>query len=94
LLLLAPHEPEPLQVGPDWVLPEQLTVPQAVPAGFGVGVGQVLEEPEQAAAFVQLVAARHCVPDLYEHTPPEAAEHCSHAPVQALLQQMPGLPTQ
>jgi hypothetical protein len=46
------------------VLPEQLAVPQTVPAGFGVGVGQLAEDPEQTAAFVQLVAARHCVPIL------------------------------
>jgi hypothetical protein len=46
------------------VLPEQVTDPQTVPAGFGVGVGQLPEDPEQTDAFAQLVAARHCVPVL------------------------------
>ena len=62
--MLAPQEPAPLQVAPDWVLPEQPMFPQAVPEGFGVGEGQVPEDPLQTAAFAQLVAARHCVPVL------------------------------
>ena len=60
--VLAPQEPEPLQIAPDWVLPEHVIAPQGVPTGFGVGVGQLLDDPEHTAAFVQLVAAAHSVP--------------------------------
>jgi hypothetical protein len=83
------HDPAALQVGPDCVLPEQVALPQTVPTGFSVGVGQAAEDPEQTAAFAQLVAARHCVPLLYAHWPPDAAVHCSQAPVQDRLQQIP-----
>jgi hypothetical protein len=63
-LVLETHAPAALQVGPDWVLPEQVAFPQTVPTGFCVGAGQVAEDPEQTAALAQLVAARHCVPVL------------------------------
>jgi hypothetical protein len=63
VLVAAPQDPELLQVCADCLLPEQVTDPQTVPT-LATGDGQVLEDPEQTAAFVQLVAAAHCVPVL------------------------------